>query len=156
MVEISLTRGATVEVRRADPGTADGAFPHPWRCVHVVTAHNPGSRLLTEDDNARRNDRLRADIVALAATWRPALGRSEPPDPPWQEDSFALFDVARRDVLELARRHGQAAVYEWTLRHRAVVLCDPTGGEPDDGMLTTGWVAQIRRHPRRATRGLTG
>ena len=70
----------------------------------IITAHNPLSVVLTERENARRNERLRAalgDRVCLPAVGGSADGR-------WSEPSFAVPET--EDVFDLAEQFEQAAV----------------------------------------------
>lgn len=49
-----------------------------------ITAWNPFSQLLSEDDNAARQDRLRTRLEALGLRWMPAAGRDR--DQRWPEE----------------------------------------------------------------------
>ncbi len=88
-------------------GTLPVALSEP---VHVVTAWNPGSQRLPDDENDRRNDALRRELDHRDAAWYPARGCS--PDGSWCEDSFAVSGWTRPDACALARAHDQAAVFE--------------------------------------------
>jgi hypothetical protein len=116
-------------------GRTRGAFPVGVRVVHAVTAWNPGGQRADPVANARADGRLRHELAAAGAEIVDAEGRS--PDGSWAERSVAVADRSEAEVLALARRYGQAAVYRWTPDHRAVVWCDD---RPDD---VHGW--ELRR-----------
>lgn len=113
------------------PGQVDGRFPAGVSVVHVVTAWNPGGRAADPVRNARADRALRAELAGLAAGTWDAEGRA--PDGSWAERSVAVLDLDEAEVLRLARRHGQLAVYRWTPHARTVVWCDD---RPDD---VHGW-----------------
>jgi hypothetical protein len=114
-------------VTPAAAGTAAGPFPEDAETVHIVTAWNPRSEPLAPHVNAARQRRLRAVAMTLPTGW---IAGSEGHDAArsWVEDSLAIADAAEADVLELARRFDQHAVYAWTREAR-----------------TTVWVADGRR-----------
>ncbi len=63
----------------------------PCAAVHVVTAWNPRSRVLSEDENARRDILLRDLLRACGVRFVDALGRSK--DGAWREPSVALVQT---------------------------------------------------------------
>ena len=130
--------GAWLVVRPRPVGEIVGAFPTDVRTLHVVTGHNPESRELTADENDVRNRMLRADLDARGWARHDAVGRS--PDGAWSEASFAVVDVDRDDVLDLAARYQQHAIFEWTPRHLAVVWC-----RPDLPTAVHGWTVERAR-----------
>jgi hypothetical protein len=141
-IHIDWEPEVTIEVAPAPLGTSDGEFPASHRSIHIVTACNPAPHVLPPEENARRNERLLADIKAAGLAWRPALGRSAEPTKPWQEPSFALLDVERNSAIDLARAHEQAAIFEWTADHRAVVLCNRADEAHEEDVRPSGWRAR--------------
>lgn len=113
--------GERIVVAPRPAGETIGDFPVGARTIHVVTAHNPAGRVLDEHANAERNAQLRAELDELGWCHHDAVGRS--PDGSWSEASFAVVDVDRGAVVDLAARHEQLAVFEWTADHRAIVWC---------------------------------
>lgn len=81
-----------------------------------VTAWNPGSVALSEDENQRRNERLREDLEKAGYSFFEGTG--VPDDPGWTgEASFLVLGMSARDATELGRRWGQVAVVVGTLGH---------------------------------------
>lgn len=74
----------------------------------VITAWNPGSRMLPAHENERRNEELAAMLRRMGARLLPAEGVS--PDGSYREASFAAFGITAAQALEAARAFGQAAI----------------------------------------------
>ncbi len=91
-----VSRGAVVrrhEVCRLPPGSPRGSPPgapvHPStsaiygtrRCLPrpIFTSSNPAPDVLPAEENAQRNERLKADLERSGLEWRPAIGRSSNP-----------------------------------------------------------------------------
>lgn len=105
----------------ADPGVAAGP-PPPGGACHVITAWNPGGDLADPVENARAQRELRATVSEAGWTVHDAEGVAL--DDSWAEDSLALVGVDESEVLDLARRFGQAAIFRWTGEHLAIVWTD--------------------------------
>lgn len=130
-------------VEPAPYGQTHGAFPHGVSQIHVVTAANPHSQLLPPDENAQRNDALRAQLEAQGYRWYHAIGRSrDEPERRWEEPSFAVVDADRDAMVALAREHGQFAIFEWTPTERALVRCQQPDHAEDAVVEPLGWRAR--------------
>jgi hypothetical protein len=91
-----------------------------------VTASNPASRRLSDEDNMARQHELERDVAGLGVTSYPGEGVGD--DGQWPpEPSLLILGIARGDAVRLGRRYGQLAVVCGE-RGRAgeLVLC--TGG----------------------------
>jgi hypothetical protein len=122
VLEISLPGGGELTVEPAPDGEIVGNLPVGTTHVHVVTAANPFSRVLSDAENDRRNAELTGVLRDIGTTVTSAQGRS--PDGAWAEPSFAIFDADEDLVLGLARRYEQHAVYLWTPEARSIVAAD--------------------------------
>jgi transcriptional regulator with XRE-family HTH domain len=100
-------------------GVTEGDFPEGVDHIHVITAFNPRSRLLRRGENEERNRLLREELDRAGLRYAEAVGRS--PDSSWSEDSFAVIDAKPEQVLDLARRYQQNAVFEWTQSGREIL-----------------------------------
>ena len=105
------------------PSASSDQLPAVLRehAVMALTAFDPPGTTREREANAAANARLWADILQLptapACAWR-SFGFDA--DEGWREDGFCLaFDsahipAARHAVLELARRHDQGAIFEYS------------------------------------------
>jgi hypothetical protein len=73
-----------------------------------LTACNPGSERLADDENARRTQELRD---RLRCRWHHVFdGVSVGRDGGWREPSFLVLGMTEDQAIEVARRFGQNAV----------------------------------------------
>ena len=94
------------------PGHLPDLLPPETRHLSVLTACNPRSRLLSAAENADRNQRLVAELAAHGLRWVTADGSA--PDGSWREPGYGIIDGDADEVLSLARRFEQLAVFELT------------------------------------------
>lgn len=114
-VDLRAVYGAIVDGRRAEFTFASSRFaagsralagvPHPWA---ILTAWNPMSRPLGEDDNRHRQAALLAALSRAGITPSPAWGRSQSLD--WLEESVLITCCSRETTLGLARDFNQRAL----------------------------------------------
>lgn len=103
--------GETIMISPSDPTSGD-RLPDGVDHIHIITAANPRSRLLSPAENDERNRLLSLDIEERGWTVWPSVGRA--PDGTWEEASYAVIDVDSDAVRRLARRYEQNAVYDWS------------------------------------------
>ena len=126
-VEIELPSGRVVL-----PPVAAGllrALPsalEPWGAV--ITAWNPRSVPLTPKENEARQEALAAALDDLGVPVFPALGRDA--GSTWTEPSFAVVAPPRAELIALARRFEQNAVYLWRGRSWRVIWIPPVPSSP--------------------------
>lgn len=74
-----------------------------------VTACNPASSPLSDDENARRNEALARELAGCAVAVFEGEGRGD--DPSWTpEPSFLALGLTTEQGIELGRRYGQNAI----------------------------------------------
>lgn len=106
---------AVVELESHEPRTGT---------IWVVTACNPGARVLPDAENAVRLEQLERRALLAGATTSGALGRNK--EGTWSERSFALARSSRLQAVALARAFGQDAIFEVQPDGRTeVVPCAP-------------------------------
>lgn len=88
---------------------------HTWV---FITAWNPGSRLLSSEENRRRNQALLQWIVESALPYFPGLGMGADGDWP-AEESYWVAGLSRKMALEWGQFWGQNAVVWGKLRQKA-------------------------------------
>lgn len=75
----------------------------------VITAFNPGSQTLPEEENLRRHEKLRAQLNAQGIPFLP--GRNLDPGGEWPPElSCILLDTPLDIAQTLARQYGQLAM----------------------------------------------
>ena len=85
-----------------------GATLFGGRAFTLITAQNPQSTPLSEEENRERNERLEKYLLAKNYSYGPSLGKST--DGSWEEAGFAVFDLSLEDALALGSQFGQHAV----------------------------------------------
>jgi hypothetical protein len=82
---------------------------HGHRTWVFITAYNPRSRLLTDEENHHRNAELRQILIERGFFFTEGEGRCD--DPAWKpEKSFFVPGVTRQFALDLGQRFNQNAV----------------------------------------------
>jgi hypothetical protein len=107
-------------------GASSGAWGGwPWGSpepVHILTAWDPGTELLCEQDNREREAALEAELQRLGPTdWWPAVGVD--PESGRREEGVAVRGLAERVVRQVGARYDQDAIFSWTPREWAIVAC---------------------------------
>lgn len=73
-----------------------------------VTACNPGSMPLSDEENRARTECLRDSLIAPGMRFYPGVAVGD--DDSWREASFLVLDLSEGDALGLAKRFGQNAI----------------------------------------------
>lgn len=98
----------------------EGSLPDIW---HVVTAHNPGSVQLSDDENRQRHDELLATLKSSGYSTAAASGQGL--DGNWPpETSVAIRDIDTATAIEFGRRFGQLAIFRLGHDHIEVLDCE--------------------------------
>jgi Protein of unknown function (DUF3293) len=103
--------------------TADSSFQLlEGRRFSILTAANPFSRQLPDDENAVRNLELKLEIEKSGFEFDWSYG--EQADQSWREDGFVIFDAPLEVTLELARKFEQNAILYGEDSKVALAWCD--------------------------------
>lgn len=92
-----------------------------WNEYFVITAWNPFSKQLSLDENRRRNSELENDLLAVNAEMLKAIGRSN--DWKWFEESLAVRNMSLSEIVQVARKYQQNAIFHVTTEGRKVISC---------------------------------
>jgi hypothetical protein len=98
------------------------------RAFALVTAYNPRSVTLHDEENRQRNAALEEELQARGLEYGPSSGASL--DGSWQEPGFVVFDVTPDEARALGRRYEQHAVVWGEGERVALLWCE-------DGRLET-------------------
>ena len=99
-----------------------GADLFGGRAFTLVTAHNPQSQPLSDEENGERNERLEQHLIKQDYEYGPSLGKSL--DGTWEETGFSVFDLSLDDALELGKQLGQHAVVFGEKNQVALAWCE--------------------------------
>lgn len=95
----------------AGPNADSLPLPTP---IHIITACNPFEKKLSEEENKLRNKTLLKRLKTLQVNIKPVIGRS--PSGDWQEPSFAIYGLSRKEACELAVEFEQRGIFELTTK----------------------------------------
>lgn len=100
-----------VELRIGQPCAhlADWLASKDFSDFAIITAFNPASRRLSNEENAERQASLECDLVE--GNYEPYLAENVPDDAVWPvEEACFVPDIAQEDAVALAIDYGQNAV----------------------------------------------
>lgn len=80
--------------------------------IHVITACNSFEQKMSAEENRQRNNLLLKQLKTLQVKIKPVIGRS--PGGDWQEPSFAIYGLSRKEACELASEFEQRGIFELT------------------------------------------
>ena len=84
-----------------------------WKCdFYMITAANPYSQLLTDEENQARNQSLREELSNISELIVPAMGRDPTSD--WSEHGWVLPSQDASLLIDLARKFQQNAIFKFS------------------------------------------
>lgn len=93
-----------------------------WKCdFYMITAANPYSRILTDEENKARNQSLRAELSNFSDLILPAIGRD--PSSNWSEHGWVLPSQDASPLIDLARKFQQNAIFKFSEGGKQVIDC---------------------------------
>ena len=99
-----------------------GATLFGGRAFTLVTAQNPQSTPLSDEENRERNEGLEQYLLKKNYNYGPSLGKST--DGSWEEEGFTVFDLSLGDALELGEQFGQHAIVYGEGEQVALAWCE--------------------------------
>jgi Protein of unknown function (DUF3293) len=110
-----IVRGAPIGERGEWPWTSGEP-------VHILTAWDPGTELLGEQENREREAALAAELQQLgpAGCWS-AIGVD--PVSGHREEGVVVRGLAEHVVRQIGARYDQDAIFSWTPSEWAIVAC---------------------------------
>ncbi len=124
VVEIHRRGVGDLVVRAAPPGQA-GAWP--WfspAVVHLLTAWDPGDERPGPEVNRARQEALESELRSLGPHMWAAAGVD--PHSGSGDEGVAVQGLPEAQVLRIAARYRQSAVFAWTPTEWAIVACRGT------------------------------
>ena len=93
-----------------------------WKCdFYMITAANPYSQLLTDEENKARNQSLHVELSNISELILPAIGRD--PSGDWSEHGWVLPSRDANRLIDLARKFQQNAIFKFSESGKQVIDC---------------------------------
>jgi hypothetical protein len=93
-----------------------------WKCdFYMITAANPYSQLLTDEENKARNQSLHVELSNISDLTLPAIGRD--PSSDWSEHGWILPSRDASPLIDLARKFQQNAIFKFSESGKQVIKC---------------------------------
>ena len=93
-----------------------------WKChFYMITAANPYSQLLTDEENKTRNQSLHLELSNISDLILPAIGRDPTSD--WSEHGWVLPSQDASLLIDLARKFQQNAIFKFSESGKQVIEC---------------------------------
>jgi hypothetical protein len=93
---------------------------------YLITAWNPMSFEVSKEENVAANERLEMDLLKSVGKGNYGYCYGYHPDETWREDGFWVSTEAMSldQIMELARKYRQIAIYQQTQTSRPVLWVD--------------------------------
>jgi hypothetical protein len=119
IVKISPPARATFRILPAPKGEV-GTWPPGFGAeIFVITAWNPHSQPLDDNENRVRQEALEAELLRLEL-W-PAVGLD--PDSKYREEGVAVAGLSEMEAIALGARYDQNAIFLWTPVAWSILSC---------------------------------
>lgn len=114
VVEVFLEDGRVLSIEQV-PQVAGEEWPFEGEGVAwILTACNPRSVPLSDEENAARHQRLGEQLAERGYPYLETVGSEPAGEQPWSEPGYAVLGMTEAEVVELARSWDQNAIYGWT------------------------------------------
>lgn len=119
LIDVTLPDTAVRRIRQREQPTGD-KWPFTGKHAWILTACNPRSEQLSDDDNLTRHRELGGHLVAQGLTVLPNVGYS-PTDPTWSEPGYTVLGCDRAYIIATARSWEQNAIFGWYPDHWEII-----------------------------------
>ena len=89
--------------------------------IHVLTAWNPGTERLVQEENDKANERLHQDLVDRGLSPCRAMGKD--PNSDYFEDSWAVIGLSDQEARDIGASFNQVAVFRVADGKQTVIAC---------------------------------
>lgn len=110
-LDMELPDGGLRKLEQVDE-LSGGEWPLDTTHAWIITAFNPRSAPLSQEENEKRHQTLALELKAKGIEYLSNRG-FDPTDPTWSEAGYTLPGADASVVVELARRWEQNAVFAW-------------------------------------------
>ena len=89
--------------------------------IHVITAWNPGTERLVQEENDKASERLHQDLVDRGLSPCRAVGKD--PNSDYFEDSWAVIGLSDQEARDIGASFNQVAVFRVSDGEQTVIAC---------------------------------
>jgi hypothetical protein len=89
--------------------------------IHVITAWNPNTERLVQEENDKANERLHQNLVDRGLSPCRAVGKD--PNSDYFEDSWAVIGLSDQEARDIGTSFNQVAVFRVSDGEQTVIAC---------------------------------
>jgi hypothetical protein len=96
-------------------------FNFTGEAFYMITAANPFSNELSNDQNDALNERLKLELLNLNLEILPGIGRDS--ESAWFEKGWVVRGLPESDLIALAQKYEQNAIFRFDANGQHVINC---------------------------------
>ena len=113
---------AIVEIILQEKSLSDRQLYEIWRTdFYMITAANPFSKLLTDDENRIRNQELHLLLIKDYQEILTGIGKDSTGT--WAEEGWVVRGGEEEKLILLAKKYQQNAIFKFTQEGREIIDC---------------------------------
>ncbi len=113
---------AIVEIILQEKSLSDRQLYEIWRTdFYMITAANPFSKLLTDDENRIRNQELHLLLIKDYQEILTGIGKDSTGT--WAEEGWVVRGGEEEKLILLAKKYEQNAIFKFTQEGREIIDC---------------------------------
>ena len=111
-----------VEIVLQEKSLSDRQLYEIWRTdFYMITATNPFSKLLTDDENRIRNQELHLILIKDYQEILTGIGKDSTGT--WAEEGWVVRGGEEEKLISLAKKYEQNAIFKFTQEGREIIDC---------------------------------
>jgi hypothetical protein len=111
-----------VEIVLKEKSLSDRQLYEIWRTnFYMITAANPFSKLLTDDENRIRNQELHSLLIKDYQEILTGIGKDSTST--WAEEGWVVRGGEEEKLILLAKKYEQNAIFKFTQEGREIIDC---------------------------------
>ena len=111
-----------VEIVLQEKSLSDRQLYEIWRTdFYMITAANPFSKLLTDDENRIRNQELHLMLIKDYQEILTGIGKDSTST--WTEEGWVVRGGEEEKLILLAKKYEQNAIFKFTQEGREIIDC---------------------------------
>ena len=111
-----------VEIVLEEKSLSDRQLYEIWKTdFYMITAANPFSKLLTDDENRIRNQELHSLLIKDYQEILTGIGKDSTGT--WAEEGWVVRGGEEEKLISLAKKYEQNAIFKFTQEGREIIDC---------------------------------